>query len=259
MSAVLLVFPGHFQHSVWHDLESFIHVLHWMCLRFHLTNYTTTRNLRKRVCDLYTDAYRGEDGVSYGGDAKLEMLLEGRIPFQLKNGSVGRRKGLYSLLVALSKLYKEHYAWLKLPTKVDAEVCPRPRIDAMQDTEEPVEEEEVPFIPSSGSSTPSDDDAIDDSEPPSHPPSEPPKPVLDHAHVHRAFRSALKGADKWTDDPKSHDRFTMFGVFDRHSAGAKRRSDGSSEQKEKRPRQASQSVAGGANLPHTAQLDSIGE
>ncbi|EPS97532.1 hypothetical protein FOMPIDRAFT_1128353, partial [Fomitopsis schrenkii] len=34
MSAVLLVFPGYFKHVVWHDLESFIHVLHWMCLRF---------------------------------------------------------------------------------------------------------------------------------------------------------------------------------------------------------------------------------
>ncbi|EPS97053.1 hypothetical protein FOMPIDRAFT_1091788, partial [Fomitopsis schrenkii] len=34
MSAVLLFFPGHFKHVVWHDLESFIHVLHWMCLRF---------------------------------------------------------------------------------------------------------------------------------------------------------------------------------------------------------------------------------
>ncbi|EPS96736.1 hypothetical protein FOMPIDRAFT_1101120, partial [Fomitopsis schrenkii] len=34
MSAVLLFFPGHFKHAVWHDLEAFIHSLHWMCLRF---------------------------------------------------------------------------------------------------------------------------------------------------------------------------------------------------------------------------------
>ncbi|KAH9936628.1 uncharacterized protein B0H18DRAFT_1165261, partial [Fomitopsis serialis] len=34
ISAVLLVYPGHFAHAVWHDLESFIHVLHWMCARF---------------------------------------------------------------------------------------------------------------------------------------------------------------------------------------------------------------------------------
>ncbi|EPS97059.1 hypothetical protein FOMPIDRAFT_1129293, partial [Fomitopsis schrenkii] len=34
ISAVLLVFPGQFAHAVWHDLESFVHVFHWFCLRF---------------------------------------------------------------------------------------------------------------------------------------------------------------------------------------------------------------------------------
>ncbi|EPS97531.1 hypothetical protein FOMPIDRAFT_1128318, partial [Fomitopsis schrenkii] len=34
ISAVLLVFPGRFAHAVWHDLESFVHVFNWCCLRF---------------------------------------------------------------------------------------------------------------------------------------------------------------------------------------------------------------------------------
>ncbi|KZT63787.1 hypothetical protein DAEQUDRAFT_88447, partial [Daedalea quercina L-15889] len=37
ISAVLLAYPGDFGHEVWHDIESFIHVLHWMCFRFHKT------------------------------------------------------------------------------------------------------------------------------------------------------------------------------------------------------------------------------
>ncbi|KAI0725025.1 hypothetical protein C8Q72DRAFT_1000125 [Fomitopsis betulina] len=40
ISAMILAFPGHFKYEVWHDLEAFIHVLHWMCFHFHLTNYS---------------------------------------------------------------------------------------------------------------------------------------------------------------------------------------------------------------------------
>ena len=225
-----------------------------MCFRFHLTNYTTTRKLRNRVQDLYADAFRGEDGVSYGGDTKLEVMLDGRIPFKLQNGSVGQPRGLHSLLVALSKLYGEHYAWLQatsqLPVKVEAEVCPRPQVD--------VEEEEVhPDMPPGSSIFLDDDDASDDLEPPRPRLSEAPKPVLDYAHVHSAFRQALKG--NWIDDPKVQDRFALFNTLNAQPVVTKRRSNGSSEQKEKRSRQASQSNAGGTIASHGASLHSIGE
>ena len=139
MSAVLLYFPGHFQHAVWHDLESFIHVLHWMCLRFHTTNKIRVEDLYDCVEIHYSRAHRDQDGISYGGGAKLQLLLDGRTPFELWGGSVDKRKGLHSLLVALSHLYSEHYAWLKaqsmLPTIDDLANEPS-EADTMQGAQE---------------------------------------------------------------------------------------------------------------------------
>ena len=63
----------------------------------------------------------------------------------------------------------------------------------------------------------------------------------------------------WIDDPKVQDRFVLFNTFDKHPVVTKRRSNGSSEQKEKRSRQASQSNAGGTIASHGASLHSIGE
>lgn len=82
---------GRFRHAVWHDLESFIHVhvLHWMCFRFHLTQYSDEPAvvLQRRIHHIY-DAYnRNDDGDSIGGEAKLTFLREGKIPFELRSGS----------------------------------------------------------------------------------------------------------------------------------------------------------------------------
>ena len=257
MSAVLLAFPGHFQHAVWHDLESFIHVLHWMCLRFHMTDYSTARDLCNHVRMLYTDAYRGVDGVSYGGDMKLRTLLAGRIPFQLQNGSVGQPRGLHSLLVALSKLYGEHYAWLQatsqLPVKVEAEVCPRPPENITQDAEEELG-------PSASEHARSAILSMENItvEPP--PPPKDPEPVLDYEHVGKAFEWVLIGPGDWIDDPKSSDdHFALFSTLNAQPAVTKRRSNGSSEQREKRSRQASQSNAGGTIGSPAGPLHCIGE
>ena len=214
MSAVLLVFPGHFQHAVWHDLESFIHVLHWMCLRFHMTDYSTARDLRNHVRMLYTDAYRGVDGVSYGGDIKLRTLLAGRIPFQLQNGSVGRRKGLHTLLAALSKLYGEHYAWLKaqsmLPVIDDwADQASHAAQGAQEGSDTQVAEMAMPSVLSElVEDTANDPDVI---QPPPSASAKMPEPVLDYRHVKRAFVQTLFPEREWTDDPKSAmDGFAQF-------------------------------------------------
>ena len=216
MSAVLLVFPGHFQHAVWHDLESFIHVLHWMCLRFHMTNYSTARDLRNHVRMLYTDAYRGVDGVSYGGDIKLRTLLAGRIPFQLQNGSVGRRKGLHPLLAALSKLYGEHYAWLKaqsmLPTK-GRSTNTLSETDAAQGTQGAPKLQGAKMVMPSVLSELLEDTANDPDvvQPPPSASAKMPEPVLDYRHVKRAFVQTLFPEHEWIDDPKSAmDGFAQF-------------------------------------------------
>lgn len=140
MSAVLLRFPGHFRHAVWHDLESFIHSLHWMTLRFHETNKRRLDTLKACVDFYYSTSYVREDGTAFGGEFKLDMLKAGTMPFELVGGSVGKPAGLHSLLVVLSHLYQEHYAWLAAESKLPF-MPPEPCLEssAAQATENPQE------------------------------------------------------------------------------------------------------------------------
>lgn len=247
MSAVLLVFPGHFQHAVWHDLESFIHVLHWMCLRFHETNMFTPEDLRDCIAAHYTRAYRGRDGISYGGHAKLRMLSQGQIPFQLRNGSVGRPKGLHSLLVSLSDLYAEHYSWLQaqsmLPVIDDwADQASHAVQGAQEGSETRVAEMVMPSVLSElVEDTANNPDVI---QPPPSTPAKVPEPALDYQHVKRAFATALFPMHGWTVDRKSvGDRFANF-QRSPHGTRAKRSWSGSSDGgEEKRPRHASTATA----------------
>ena len=83
LSAVLLLYPGKFPHEVWHDLESFIHVLHWCCLRFHETEFSDDIDeLQTHIYSLY-DFHSTKCGISTGGAQKLHVLLGGSIPFDL--------------------------------------------------------------------------------------------------------------------------------------------------------------------------------
>ncbi|KZT64569.1 hypothetical protein DAEQUDRAFT_769561 [Daedalea quercina L-15889] len=115
MSAVLLAYPGVFTHEVWHDLESFIHVLHWFCLRFHKTDYSEDKErLLEHVRMVYDRSYLSANGISTGGQAKLRLMKRGDLPFDLIEGSAGQSgPGLYRLLTDLARLYKEHYKWLE--------------------------------------------------------------------------------------------------------------------------------------------------
>ncbi|EPS97528.1 hypothetical protein FOMPIDRAFT_1128313, partial [Fomitopsis schrenkii] len=88
--AVLLVFPGKFSHEVWHDLESFIHVFHWCCMRFHNTNFSNN-GLQDKIHLLY-DAHETQNGISSGGWEKLHLLRHGTPPFDLVGGSAGNLK-----------------------------------------------------------------------------------------------------------------------------------------------------------------------
>lgn len=110
---------------MWHDLESFIHVFHWCCLRFHETNFSRTDKdiiaLQNFVFSQY-DTHATVNGISFGGQHKLAMLQEGARPFRLAAGSFDAALtrddplragyGLGELLTSLALLYKEHYQWL---------------------------------------------------------------------------------------------------------------------------------------------------
>ncbi|KAI0727012.1 hypothetical protein C8Q72DRAFT_887002 [Fomitopsis betulina] len=125
ISAVLLIWPGRFRHEVWHDLESFIHVFHWCCVRFYETTFYRINddiNELQKFVSLQYDAHSTVNGISVGGRHKLAMLRGGAVPFCLAAGSFDAALtrddplragyGLDELLTSLALLYKEHYQWL---------------------------------------------------------------------------------------------------------------------------------------------------
>ncbi|EPS97075.1 hypothetical protein FOMPIDRAFT_84469 [Fomitopsis schrenkii] len=127
ISAVLLMYPGRFKYEVWHDLESFIHVLHWMCFRFQKTNVSYRPALFSEcVRELY-DACKPENGNTIGGRNKLKFLLAGIVPFELQGGSSTHSdmdNGLHQLLTALASLYGKHYKLLEPKLKLAETVAP---------------------------------------------------------------------------------------------------------------------------------------
>ena len=211
ISALLLLYPGKFTHEVWHDLESFIHVLHWCCFRFHQTDCSSIQALQGRVYNLY-DMHLTKDGISIGGTDKLFMLRNGNIPFTLSGGSADspRVAGLHRTLTKLASLYKEHYQWLqatgKLPKSPKAPSASAP-IHAQPKTD--VDDSREARSDVSADEDYSDEDADDDH---SEDAVKEPLPVLnDHSRVIRILSNALTGGkNRWVYDEKGPDNFAQF-------------------------------------------------
>ncbi|KAH9936631.1 uncharacterized protein B0H18DRAFT_901642 [Fomitopsis serialis] len=204
ISAVLLAFPGHFAHAVWHDLESFIHVLHWMCLRFHVTNYSkNTKQLHEHVSSVYDASFPSPDGTSVGGEEKLTTMQAGTVPFKLVGGSAGRSTpGLHRLLADLAVLYGSHYKWLEpqLPTShPDVALSVAPSVDP----EELDPEFDLVPIPAEERTGQRPQPAAEEI---------PKDSVLkDHIQMKKTFAAALSADEgKWTPDAKIGDNFAHF-------------------------------------------------
>ncbi|KAH9936638.1 uncharacterized protein B0H18DRAFT_1206888 [Fomitopsis serialis] len=204
ISAVLLAFPGHFAHTVWHDIESFIHVLHWMCLRFHMTDYSTNKKqLHDYVSGVYDASYVSPDGTSVGGKAKLTMMQAGTVPFKLVGGSAGRSTpGLHRLLADLAVLYGSHYKSLepKLPT-LHPDVAPSVAPSVV--SEEVDSELDLIPIPAKGLTTSRLQPVVQ---------ATPAISVLeDHKEIKMAFENVLRPEEgPWTADQKIGDNFAHF-------------------------------------------------
>ncbi|KAL4243859.1 EKC/KEOPS complex subunit BUD32 [Abortiporus biennis] len=72
ISALLLKYPSK-QHELSDDLESFIHVLHWFCLQFHVHNLRPSYQLSDTLSSVYFEA-RPQAGYDKGGDTKLRNM-----------------------------------------------------------------------------------------------------------------------------------------------------------------------------------------
>ncbi|KAF8546653.1 hypothetical protein OG21DRAFT_1501900 [Imleria badia] len=107
MSANLLQHPGKI-HTLTDDLESFLHVLGWMTLRYvpAIDSYTATR--RGKDLDKFDEHYEEDGRSAEGGDAKCDALRGSSYP----SPSFRPRcdTPLYVLLTELSRPFKSLYA-----------------------------------------------------------------------------------------------------------------------------------------------------
>ncbi|KAH9841811.1 uncharacterized protein C8Q71DRAFT_738905 [Rhodofomes roseus] len=246
ISAVLLAHPGVFPHAVWHDLESFVHVLHWLCLRFHKTNYSDSMKrdmLLEHVGIVYDQTYSTSNGISAGGEAKLKLMQEGTLPFTLVAGSTGQRgPGLYRLLTNLAALCKEHYKWLKpqLPTVTPEED---------QDQDQP-QRSRSRLLPPRRNVVSAVEPTISEA---------PAQPVLEnHTKILDVFETMSLG--KWIPDKKIEDQFAHSNTTMDQQVKLKRSSEESiSISLDERPGKRIRSPTGSASVSIAPQLGSISE
>ncbi|KAL4244569.1 hypothetical protein ABKN59_009941 [Abortiporus biennis] len=110
-SAALLKYPTK-QHDLADDLESFVHVLHWFCLRFHSHDMSgDPGSLAEVLSNVYFYARR-EEGYDLGGTEKFKLMRSGGVCFNLTQKKV--TPGLIRLVNRLSKMCQKHYQTLDI-------------------------------------------------------------------------------------------------------------------------------------------------
>lgn len=82
MSARLLLAKRNemIQHTLQDDMESFVHVLGWVTLRF-IPNALSPSELLETIRDIFDYVLVVEDNRAQGGGHKVSALLENKIPF----------------------------------------------------------------------------------------------------------------------------------------------------------------------------------
>ncbi|EED83781.1 predicted protein [Postia placenta Mad-698-R] len=101
MSALLLLRPGFKQHTIADDLESFMHVLNWICLRYHKT---THQGLQGHVSSVFDGPKKENPEDRTGGGEKIFLILTGTPSAILSEVSA-----LKDLLRNLAKLCQAQY------------------------------------------------------------------------------------------------------------------------------------------------------
>ena len=100
MSALLLRCPEK-PHQVSDDVESFVHVINWLTLRYQVISAPETID---HSLKMYDDYRRTEAGFDIGGIVKLVFLREGKTGFQTDQVLP---LGLRAIVQAMEKMCKE--------------------------------------------------------------------------------------------------------------------------------------------------------
>ncbi|KAI0785636.1 hypothetical protein C8Q75DRAFT_323905 [Abortiporus biennis] len=104
VSALLLYYPTK-QHELADDLESFIHVIHRFCIRFH-EHDLLPEDIAEKLSTVYFST-RKINGYDVGTNNKLNHMRKGSTCFTLRNDLVN--EGLVLIVKKLSELCKDHY------------------------------------------------------------------------------------------------------------------------------------------------------
>ncbi|GBE81226.1 predicted protein [Sparassis crispa] len=104
MSALLLKYP-YKRPEVSDDLESFVHLVRWLALKYHPHSLSGSALLQQHVEITYDSCVRTQSGHYVGGHEKFLHLKGGMLPF-----AVSGNPALTNLLNSLAQLCHEHYS-----------------------------------------------------------------------------------------------------------------------------------------------------
>ncbi|TFY54577.1 hypothetical protein EVJ58_g8777 [Rhodofomes roseus] len=195
MSARLLLNPDK-QHELADDLESFLHVLRWMCLRFYEHRLThSPPELRDHVLTFYEAiGVRRDDHEDTGGAQKYITMCDGYNPVPLLDSD----SPLDELLRNLASVFRAHYAAVEPKKPVKPVRKERQLIEDAADSDLLLQS-----MLSSGSFTDDEDDV------------EPQTPVVaqelvNHTPIRNAFGKALRRPASLWELKKMDDQFEAF-------------------------------------------------
>lgn len=143
MSALLLRCPQK-PHQVSDDVESFVHVINWLTLRFQV--FSTPEGIDYALT-MYEEYRRNEQGFDVGGSIKSRKLKNGNLDFDL---DMIQPPALKAAVQRLLVMCKEHYSSPEVVKALsDAELQPEPLAlsptpDENEDNEVPAPQEEYP-------------------------------------------------------------------------------------------------------------------
>lgn len=259
MSARLLRNPGK-KHKLADDLEAFVHVLCWMCLRFYkhiLTGYHT--GLLSHIISIFETREEHAQKGQVGGGAKYHAMLQG----QDVVGLTAEETPLAKLLKELSTICRDHYQ------------ATEPKAESEKDQLRPLDKTGYMSI-LRALAKPSAPSNVHDEQPPvsnsSTPDTEQPTRLSSHRDVMSAFaRAMLAGDEEWRPLVKTGDQFDNLdhksammqrnaersAASDRASASSKRSLE--EEDAEGRPGPSKRSRSGFSGAVASSELEAVDE
>ncbi|KAI0785643.1 hypothetical protein C8Q75DRAFT_809238 [Abortiporus biennis] len=208
VSASLLYYPNK-QHNLADDLESFVHIIYWFCIRFHRHDLTADE-IAAELSDTYLRTNQ-VNGFDIGSKKKIEMMRSGQPFVDLNKSNKIINKGLHVIAENLAQFCQQHYRTIDFRT-LDAgraRILGLPTLKDAPPTEGATEEDSVDPVLAArwGVATLPDGDSdnkpLDDKV-------TPPSPFSSHNLIISTFNAVLAKAKYWPLADKLGNQFTKL-------------------------------------------------